>query len=101
MNSNGTNPKSIVIMDNCSIHHRSDVVGLLREVGVMVHFLPPYSPDYNPIEEAFSKVKTVLKCMESTLYSGVVDMETCIAASIASITPDDCQQYVHHCKIYR
>ncbi|XP_065908973.1 uncharacterized protein [Dysidea avara] len=100
MNFNGTNPNSIVIMDNCAIHHCSDVTGLLREVGVMVHFLPPYSPDYNPIEEAFSKVKTVLKCMESTLHSGVVDLETCIAAAIASVTPDDCQQYVHHCQIY-
>ena len=92
MNFNGTNPNSIVIMDNCAIHHCSDVTGLLREVGVMVHFLPPYSPDYNPKEEAFSKVKTILKCMESTLHSGVVDLETCIAAAIAFVTPDDCQQ---------
>ena len=64
MNFNGRNPNSIVILDNCAIHHANDIAQLLREVGVMVYFLPPYSPDYNPIEEAFSKVKMVLKCME-------------------------------------
>ena len=100
MNFNGRNPNSIVILDNCAIHHANDIAGLLREVGVMVHFLPPYSPDYNPIEEAFSKIKMVLKCMESTLHSGIVDLQMCIAAAIASITPDDCQQYINHCQIY-
>lgn len=100
MNFNGRNPNSIVILDNCAIHHANNVTGLLRDIGVMVHFLPPYSPDYNPIEEAFSKVKMVLKSMESILHTGIVDLETCIAAAMASITPDDCQQYVRHCQIY-
>lgn len=100
MNFNGRNPNSIIILDNCSVHHANGIAGLLREVRVMVHFLPPYSPDYNPIEEAFSKIKMVLKCMESTLNSGVVDLQACIAAAIASITPDDCQQYINHCQIY-
>ena len=100
MNFNSRNPNSIVILDNCAIRHANDIAGLLREVGVMVHFLPPYSPDYNPIEEAFSKIKMVLKCIESTLHSGIVDLQTCIAAAIASITPDDCQQYINHCQIY-
>ena len=100
MNFNGRNPNSIVILDNCGIHYANDTARLLREIGVMVHFLPPYSPDYNPIEEAFSKVKMVLKCMECTLHSGIVDLQTCIAAAIASITPDDCQQYINHCQIY-
>ena len=51
----------MVVMDNCLIHHISEVRKVLKEVGVLVHFLPPYSPDYNPIEEAFSKVKQVLR----------------------------------------
>ena len=100
MNFNARNPNSIIILDNCAIHHANDIAELLGEVGVMVHFLPPYSPDYNPIEEAFSKVKMVLKSLESTLHSGIVDLQTCIAAAIASITPDDCQQYINHCQIY-
>ena len=57
MQFDGNNPQSMVIMDNAAIHHVRDVVKLINEVGALVHFLPPYSPDYNPIEEAFSKVK--------------------------------------------
>ena len=53
----GRNPHSVVVLDNCSIHHISEVRQVLEKVGVLVHYLPPYSPDYNPIEEAFSKVK--------------------------------------------
>ena len=55
---NGTNPRSIVFLDNASIHH-----------GALVHFLPPYWPDLNPMEELFSKVKGVLK--ESDLERNV------------------------------
>ena len=51
----GVNPHSVVIPDNCAIHHILEVWPMLEEVGVPVHFLPPYSPDLNPIEEAFSK----------------------------------------------
>jgi len=52
---------SVVVMDNCSIHHISEIVQMIEEVGAIVHFLPPYSPDLMPIEMAFSKVKTSLK----------------------------------------
>ena len=58
---NGVNPHSVAVLDNCAIHHVSEVTSTLREIGVLIHFLPPYSPDFNPIEEAFSKVKTSLK----------------------------------------
>ena len=50
----GHNPHSVVILDNCSIHHIPEIVHMIQEVGALVHFLPPYSPDLNPIEEAFS-----------------------------------------------
>ena len=52
----GRNPHSVVILDNCE-----EAVKMIQELGAMVHFLPPYSPDLNPIEEAFSKVKGVMK----------------------------------------
>ena len=54
----GKNPHSVVIMDNCVIHHGDEVVKMIHEIGALVHFLPPYSPDYAPVEEAFSKVRT-------------------------------------------
>ena len=53
----GKNPHSVVIMDNCIIHHGDEVAKMIHEMGALVHFLPPYSPDYAPVEEA-SKVRT-------------------------------------------
>jgi len=41
-------------MDNCPIHHIDEVTEIIQQTGALVHWLPPYSPDYNPIEEAFS-----------------------------------------------
>ena len=46
----GKNPNSVVILDNCSIHHLDSVVDMIHEVKALVHFLPPYSPDFNPIQ---------------------------------------------------
>ena len=83
------NPHSVFILDNCSIHHASDIVHSI-EVGALVHFLPPYSPDFNPIEQTFSKVKTVLKSIESDMED-VDDVETLLLASFTSITPEDCE----------
>ena len=50
---NGLNPKSIVIMDNGSIHHIDEVIAKITAVGVLVWFLSPYSTDLNPVEEVF------------------------------------------------
>ena len=54
-------PDQLVVLDNASIHHLSTVVDLISAAGALVRFLPPYSPDMNPIEEAFSKVKSHLR----------------------------------------
>ena len=51
---------SIIVLDNCSIHHTHGIENLLS---IPVLFRPPYSPDYNPIEELFSYVKSYLKDM--------------------------------------
>ena len=58
---NGMNDRSIVVMDNASIHHVNRVVATIQETGALVRFLSPYSPDLNPIEEVFTKVKSYLK----------------------------------------
>lgn len=92
----GLNSKSVVILDNCSIHHCAEVESTLREIGVMVHFLPPYSPDLNPIEEAFSKVKTQLKSIELD----VGDTEAAVLASFATVTTQDCIGWISHSGVY-
>ena len=58
---NGPNYNSVVVMDNCSIHHIEPVTSLLENAGVVTMFLPPYCPDLNPIEEVFSLVKGYLR----------------------------------------
>lgn len=57
----GENPRSILVMDNCSIHHVQPVLDTVKQMGILVLFLPPYSPDMNPIEEMFSYIKYYLK----------------------------------------
>ena len=84
----GRNPNSIVILDNCSVHHVTGVASMITQVGALVHFLPPYSPDLNPIEECFSKIKSLLKSIEMTCQD---DLETDVLAAFSYITRDDCQ----------
>ena len=93
----GINPNSVVILDNCAVHHVEGVASMITEVGALVHFLPPYSPDYNPIEECFSKVKVLLKSMETTCQD---DLESDILAAFSYITPDDCRGWISDSGIY-
>ena len=95
----GYNPHSIVIMDNCSIHHVPGIKEMIEETGALLLFLPPYSPDFNPIEEAFSKVKSVLRKLdqEAEVFE---DTEELVLAAFSTITPQDCQQWIRHAGIY-
>ena len=58
---------SVVIMDNASIHHTENNVQLIENTDAKRLFLPPYSPDLNPLEPVFSKVKAILKENEALL----------------------------------
>ena len=73
----GINARSVVLLDNATIHHTQRAIELIQSVGAIVHFLPPYSPDLNPIEELFSKVKSCLKENDTAIQqvpeSGVID----------------------------
>ena len=71
---NGVNARSVVILDNASIHHIDGVVDLIESTGALVVFLPPYSPDLNAIEEAFSKLKITLRANEAIL--DILDVES-------------------------
>ena len=65
----GKNENSVIVLDNCSVHHVDEVQRALSDCGVITHYLPPYSPDYNPIELALSKVKYVIKSMEMEMQA--------------------------------
>ena len=95
---NGHNPNSVVIMDNCSIHHVEYVMSMITQVGAMLHFLPPYSPDYNPIEMMFSKVKSTLKALDKDTVA--VDMHMALLSAFSHVTESDCYNWVDECGIY-
>ena len=94
----GHNPHSVVILDNCNIHYYQDVMHMIQAVGALVHFLPPYSPDYNPIEEAFSKLKSSMKAMKQEAQ--VMDIDTVVLSGFTTITPSDCEGWIGDSKIY-
>ena len=90
----GVNAHSVVVMDNASIHHVDEVIDKIESTGAIVQFLPPYSPDLNPIEEKFSKVKANLKKNESLI--DFLDVETLLLYAFTTITVNDCQNWVKH-----
>ena len=87
---NGLNDNSVVVMDNASIHHSQAIFDLVSSVGAILIYLPPYSPDLNPIEEAFSSVKAYLKAHEAILYSEN-DIKMVVEASFSSISTNNCR----------
>ena len=91
----GSPKKSVIIMDNCTIHHTAAIKELLLDAGILVFFLPPYSPDLNPIEEAFSSVKYYLKQHDELLQS-ITNPFPVIYSAFNSITPEKCNGWITH-----
>ena len=68
------------ILDNCSIHHVEEIVHMIQKVGALVHFLPPYSLDFNPIKHAFSKLKATLKLLDQEAEMGEIIEDLALSA---------------------
>ena len=83
-------PGDIVIMDNLPAHKPVAVRQAIDAAGAELRFLPPYSPDFNPIEMAFSKLKAFLKMIAART---VDDLWDAIAAGIEIFTPTECENY--------
>lgn len=92
----GSPKKYIVVMDNCSIHHTADVKQTLEDAGILVFYLPPYSRDLNPIEEAFSYIKYYLKDHDE-LQQVMGNPKCILQAAFQSITPEQCTGWISHC----
>jgi transposase len=76
----------IVVMDNLSVHKGKRVEQLIEEAGATLLFLPPYSPDFNPIEQAFSKVKGILRKAGARTREALVETT---GRALDAITPED------------
>lgn len=84
-------PGEIVIMDNLGSHKSDAVRQAIRKTGARLFFLPPYSPDLNPIEQAFAKLKTLLrKAAERTVDAAWRR----IASLLTEFTPTECSNYL-------
>lgn len=83
-------PGDIVILDNLPAHKVSGVRSAIEAAGAEIRYLPPYSPDFNPIEQAFSKLKALLR---KAAARTVPDLWEAIADAIDQFTPDECANY--------
>ena len=91
----GTNSASIAIMDNLSVHHVSEISDLFRQAGTLQLFLPPYSPDLNPIEEALSYVKSYLK-RHAELLQSLPNLSVVLQHAFTTITSEQCKSWINH-----
>lgn len=82
-----------VVLDNGSIHKSAEVIELVESVGARVLFLAPYSPDLNPIEEAWSKFKNLLRRARAAAVDALCEA---IFAAARQVTQDDTRRYVRH-----
>lgn len=89
------NSRSVLLMDNCSIHHTEDVVALLKQAGIITVYLPPYSPDLMPLEETFSYIKNYLK-RHDELLQVITDPRDIIKEAFKSITKENCHAWICH-----
>ncbi len=87
-------PGQILILDNVNFHKRASVIQAIKSAGVKVVFLPQYSPELNPIENMWSKLKTYLKTMKVKTLD---DLNHYLKEGLERITEYDCESWYEHC----
>jgi transposase len=87
-------PGHVVVLDNLSAHKIEGVRQLIESRGAQLLYLPPYSPDFNPIEQAWSKLKQLLRGAKARLLD---QLEPAIARALEAITPANAKGFFSHC----
>ena len=87
-------PGDLVVMDNLSPHKCESTLSLITQTGAEVHFLPAYSPDLNPIEKMWSKIKSCLRSAEARTEDALVEA---IAAALRKVTRQDALNWFASC----
>jgi len=87
-------PGDIIILDNLSAHKDDETKQLIEQAGATLHFLPPYSPDLNPIEKMWSKIKTYLR---NTGARTEQTLQEAISLALATVTAQDAQGWFSSC----
>lgn len=87
-------PGDVVVLDNLAMHKQPAVQAAIERVGARLRFLPPYSPDFNPIEQAFAKLKAFLRAARPRSFDQVLEL---VATALPLFTPQECLNFVRHC----
>lgn len=88
-------PGQVVVLDNLNVHRGERVRRLIEAAGCRLLFLPAYSPDFNPIEPAFAKVKQHLRRAQARAFDALV---AAIGAALDAVTPQDAHGFFAHCR---
>jgi transposase len=83
-------PGDVVVMDNLGSHKVDGVRAAIEARGAQLLYLPPYSPDLNPIEQVFAKLKAILRSIAART---VDDLWSAIGTALAAFSPDECANY--------
>lgn len=83
-----------VIMDNCSIHKGREIEEIIEAAGAKLIYLPPYSPDFSPIENCWSKVKNILRSLGARSYP---DLAQAIETAFKQVSLNDIYNWYTHC----
>ena len=84
----------VLFMDNLSAHRVAGIEYLIRARGAHLIYLPPYSSDFNPIEWAWSKIKTILRRLKARTFPDLIEA---LRRALLAITPQDAQGWFAHC----
>ena len=87
-------PGDVGLMDNLSAHKQPAVEAAIRAVGATIIFTPPYSPDFNPNENFFLKLKAYLRKVQARTKS---DLDAAIVTCCATLTRKECENFFLHC----
>jgi transposase len=86
-------PGDVVILDNLAVHKEPAVRTAIEAAGAFVRFLPPYSPDFNPIEQAFAKLKAFLRAARPRSFDAV---NALVALALDLFAPSECTNFIRH-----
>ncbi|MEO5607775.1 MAG: IS630 family transposase [Polaromonas sp.] len=86
-------PGDIVVMDNLGSHKVAGIQAAIESAGAQLRYLPPYSPDLNPIEQVFAKLKTLLR---KTAARTLEALWSAIDSLLDHFAPDECARYIRH-----
>ena len=94
MNTFPSSERCVLILDNCAIHKTSSFIDVIRRAGILLLFIPPYSPWLNPIEPVFRSVKAWLRRHSMHHILEGHNMHTLLMMALASITPEICEAFI-------